>query len=77
MLDKLLSKIKLITGLVQTLIPRLGSRRAFEAALKLQFGPSIEVHYMEKNHGMFSSKTLISFRLKKDMKILDDVRGGE
>jgi len=24
----------------------------------------IEVHYMEKNPGMFSSKTLISFRLK-------------
>jgi len=31
----------------------------------------IEVHYMEKNPGMFSSKTLISFRLKKD--ILDDM----
>jgi len=26
----------------------------------------IEVHYMEKNPGMFSSKTLISFRLKKE-----------
>jgi len=26
----------------------------------------IEVHYMEKNAGMFSSKTLISFRLKKE-----------
>jgi len=25
-----------------------------------------KVHYMEKNAGMFSSKTLISFRLKKD-----------
>jgi len=25
-----------------------------------------EVHYMEKNPGMFSSKTLISFRLKKE-----------
>jgi len=24
-----------------------------------------KVHYMEKNPGMFSSKTLISFRLKK------------
>jgi len=34
---------------------------------------SIEVHYMEKNPGMFSSKTLISFRLKKDMDILDDM----
>jgi len=26
----------------------------------------IEVHYMEKNPGKFSSKTLISFRLKKE-----------
>jgi len=26
----------------------------------------IEVHYMEKNLGMFSSKTLISVRLKKE-----------
>jgi len=26
----------------------------------------IEVHYMEKNPGMFSSKTLICFRLKKE-----------
>jgi len=26
----------------------------------------IEDHYMEKNLGMFSSKTLISFRLKKE-----------
>jgi len=26
----------------------------------------IEVHYMEKNPGIFSSKTLISFRLKKE-----------
>jgi len=26
----------------------------------------IEVHYMEKNPGMYSSKTLISFRLKKE-----------
>jgi len=25
-----------------------------------------EVHYMGKNAGMFSSKTLISFRLKKE-----------
>jgi len=32
-----------------------------------------KVHYMEKNPGMFSSKTLISFRLKKDMDILDDM----
>ncbi len=26
---------------------------------------SIETNYMDKNPGMFSSKTLISFRLKK------------
>jgi len=26
----------------------------------------IEFHYMNKNAGMFSSKTLISFRLKKE-----------
>jgi len=26
----------------------------------------IEVHYMEKNPGIFSSKTLISFRLKNE-----------
>jgi len=32
----------------------------------------IEVLYMEKNPGMFSSKTFISFRLKKDIDILDD-----
>jgi len=31
-----------------------------------------EVHYM-KNAGMFSSKTSISFQLKKDMDILDDM----
>jgi len=27
----------------------------------------IEVHYIEKNPGIFSSKTLISFRLKKEI----------
>jgi len=32
------------------------------------------VYYVEKNAGMFSSKTLISFRRrKKDMDILDDM----
>ena len=51
----------------KTLIPRLGSCRAFEAALKLQFGPSTRwSHCMEKNPGRFSSKTFISFRLKKE-----------
>ncbi len=35
---------------------------------------SIEVHYMEKIPGMFSSKTLISLRLKKEIhKHLDDM----
>jgi len=47
-----------------TCIPQLGSCRDFEAALKLTL---ITIsHYMEKNPGMFSLKTLISFRLKKE-----------
>jgi len=33
-------------------------------ALKLFF--DLKVQYIEKNPGMFSSKTLISFRLKKE-----------
>ncbi len=51
----------------------------FEAALKLQYGPSTywlppkSTIYMEKNPGMFSSKYLISLRPKKDMNILDDM----
>jgi len=35
------------------------------------------VHYMEKNPGMFSSKTLISFRLKKERHELLGWHGGE
>ncbi len=54
----------LIISLHKTLIPQLGSYRARWSALKLQFGPS--THYMEKDHGMFFSKTLISFLLKKE-----------
>ncbi len=53
-----------IISLHKILIPQLGSCRARWSALKLQFGPS--THYMEKDPGMFSSKTLISFRLKKE-----------
>jgi len=37
----------------------------------------IEVHYMEKNPGMFSSKTLISFRLKKERRGHLGLHGGE
>jgi len=32
-----------------------------------------KVHYMVKNPGMFSPKTSISKRRKKDMDILDDI----
>jgi len=35
------------------------------------------VHYMEKNPGMFSSKTLISFRLKKETHKHLGCHGGE
>ncbi len=60
-----------IVLLDKTLIPRLGSCRAlwscFETAI-WTFNPlaAIEVHFMEKNPGMFSSKTLISFQMKKE-----------
>jgi len=37
----------------------------------------IEVHYMEKNPGTFSSKTLISFRLKKEWHGCLGWHGGE
>jgi len=37
----------------------------------------IEVHYMEKNAGMVSSKTLISFRLKKERHGYLGWHGGE
>jgi len=37
----------------------------------------IKVHYMEKNAGMFSSKTLISFRLKKEWNEHLGWHGGE
>ncbi len=34
---------------------------------------TIEVYYMEKNPGMFSSKNVISLPLKKEISILDDM----
>jgi len=37
----------------------------------------IEVHYMENNPGMFSSKTFISFRLKKERRGHPGWHGGE
>jgi len=33
----------------------------------------IEVHYMEKNPGMFASKTFISFRLRKQREISEEL----
>jgi len=36
-----------------------------------------EVHYMEKNPGMFLSKTFISFRLKKEWRGYLGWHGGE
>jgi len=38
---------------------------------------SIEVHYMEKNPRLFSSKTLISFRLKTEWHGYLGWHGGE
>ncbi len=38
---------------------------------------SIETNYMDKNPGMFSSKTLISFRLKKEIHKHLGWHGGE
>ncbi len=38
---------------------------------------SIETNYMEKIPGMFSSKTLITFRLKKEIHKLLGWHGGE
>ncbi len=53
----------------------------FEAALKLQFGPlthwSLLKSTMEKNPGMFSSKTLTSLRLKKERHEHLEWHGGE
>jgi len=52
-------------------IPRLVSFKALWSCTEtiiLTFNhlEAIEVHYKENNPGMFSSKTLISFRLKKE-----------
>ncbi len=64
----------------KTLIPWLGSCGALWSSIRTAvqiFSLLVpnEVHYIEKNCGMFSSKTF-SFRLKKDINILDDM-GGE
>ncbi len=60
-----------IVSLDQTLIPRLGSCRALWSCIETviwTFNPlcPIEVHSMEKNPRMFSSKSLISVWLKKE-----------
>jgi len=62
-----ISKKMTMVWLDKAFIPRLGSCRAFEAAVKLQFRPliTVEVHYVKKNTVMFSWKTFISFQLKK------------
>ncbi|ROI83725.1 hypothetical protein DPX16_14667 [Anabarilius grahami] len=64
-------------GGAESRVPFADRVEQFEAAVKLiltfnRLVP-IQVHYKENNPGMFSSKTLISFRLKKDMDILDDM----
>ncbi len=62
----------------KALISRLGSLEPFEAAI-WTFNPLVPVigHYMEKNPGMFSSKTLIFFRLKKERHEYLGWHGGE
>jgi len=71
-----LKKKKLtIVSLDKTLIHRLESFKApfeqFAVCTETVFWTlnrlvPTEVHYMKKNPGMFSSKTLISFRLKRE-----------
>ncbi len=56
-----------MVSLDKSLIPRLGSCRALWSCIETAiwtFNPfiHIEVHYMQKNPGMFSSKTLIPLR---------------
>ncbi len=59
-----------IVSLDKTLIPWLGLRRvlwSIETPIwTFKLLATTEVHYMEKNPGMFTSKTLISLRLKKE-----------
>ncbi len=64
-----------IVLLDKTLITPLGLCRALLSSIELQFGLSThQLHYMEKNPGLFSSKNVISFWLKKeDVNILDDM----
>ncbi len=61
----------LIIWLDKTLIPRRGSCKAPWSCTETAIWTfnqlaTIEVHYMEKNPAMFSSKTFISFWLKKE-----------
>ncbi len=66
-----------IFSLDKTLTPRLGLCRALWSYIETaiwtfnQLVP-VEVHYMENNPGMFSAKNVISFGLKKDLKIMND-----
>ncbi len=67
-----------IFSLDKTPFPQLGLCRALwscteNAIWTINPLSAIEVHYMEKNPEMFSSKNIISLRLKKDMNILDDM----
>jgi len=61
-----------IVSLDKTLIHHLESFKALRTVCTesvfwtLNRLDPIEVHYMEKNPGIFSSKTLISFQLKKE-----------
>ncbi len=71
-----------IVSLDKTLIPQLGLYRAFWSSIEKAnwtFKPliPIEVHYIEKNPGMFSSKSLISFQLKKERHEHRGWHGGE
>ncbi len=67
---KILDIVKL--HIVKTTITIYIAHPYFEAALKTIILTSnrlksIETNYMDKNPGMFSSKTLIYFRLKKEI----------
>ncbi len=71
-----------VVSLDKTFIHRLVSFIALWSCTKtviLTFNrlESIEVHYMDKNSGKFSSKTLIYFRLKKEIHKHLGWHGGE
>jgi len=63
----------------KTLIHRLVSfKKPFESALKLSFGTwTVWFPLKKENPGMLSSKTLISFRLKKERRGHLGWHGGE